>query len=63
MPLDDGLLFEPTTEVNGNDPSCKRVKRSRSQEDEDFLLKFELKGQGHCAFVTLKVKVIVHLSL
>ena len=27
IPRDDGLLSEPTTEVNGNDPSCKRVLR------------------------------------
>ena len=25
IPRDDGLLSEPTTEVNGNDPWCKRV--------------------------------------
>ena len=25
IPRDDGLLYEPTTEVNGNDPYCKRV--------------------------------------
>ena len=25
IPRDDGLLSEPTTEVNGNDPQCKRV--------------------------------------
>ena len=25
IPRDDGLLSEPTTEVNGNDPLCKRV--------------------------------------
>ena len=25
IPRDDGLLSEPTTEVNGNDPYCKSV--------------------------------------
>ena len=25
IPRDDGLLSEPTTDVNGNDPQCKRV--------------------------------------
>ena len=25
IPCDDGLLSEPTTEVNGNDPLCKRA--------------------------------------
>ena len=25
IPRDDGVLSEPTTEVNGNDPYCKRV--------------------------------------
>ena len=29
IPRDDGLLSEPTTEVNGNDPYCKRVPRDK----------------------------------
>ena len=28
IPRDDGLLSEPTTGVNGNDPKCKRVRQT-----------------------------------
>ena len=37
IPRDDGLLSEPTTEVNGNNPWCKRVgqKEKKRQEQTD----------------------------
>ena len=31
IPRDDGLLSEPTTEVNGNDLWCKRVQDTQTR--------------------------------
>ena len=41
IPREDGLLSEPTTEVNGNDPKCKRMgilvsNRVKPEEQIDF---------------------------
>ena len=67
IPRDDGLLSEPTTEVNGNDPLCKRVGAYSCFHSKDSLNYLYSKDGFSCGhsiqYKMLLVRVHVYRSI